>query len=122
MSHHILLIPSDALPSVRTAHMHRRTHFEDPAVDTGIRHTLRISQLADGQMGGNDQWQIGLVPFIHDCIHLLLGILGAALDAKIIDDQQRLVIEGSNILITLLRIHRPHLIQDLGKVRHQDRR
>jgi hypothetical protein len=119
--HHFLLVPADSPSAVAATDLHRRTHFQYPAVDSGICHIVRIADLADRQVGCDDQGEIGFVTLVDHGIDLFLRIFRTPLNPQVINDQQGIVIEGSDVLIAFLGIHGSHLIQNFGEVGHQHR-
>ena len=80
---------------------------------------LRILQLRQGQVRGNDQRFPAAVTAVDDVINLLQCIFRAALHAEIVNDKQRIAAEPVHDFIS------PgkgviQFIHDSGKIRHAD--
>ena len=64
---------------------------------SGMRHILRLSQLGDAQVRGDEHRFSALAPAVDDAENLLHGEAGIVLHAEIVDHQQSVTVQPIQI-------------------------
>ena len=82
---------------------------------------LRIFQFFQSQIGCDDHRFPAPVTAVDDTEYLFQGKLRTAFYAKVIDDQQAVLIEAFNEPVPVIRVHPGQGVQDAGKIGHQNR-
>ena len=113
--------PGVLLPEVFSGKEDRRTPFQYPVIDAGMSQIRRVLQFRQLQVGGNNHGFAAAVAAVDDEKHLLHRIVGAALHAQIIDNQQIIFSQTCDKLRPFLGKHPGKPIQYRGKVGHQHR-
>ena len=81
---------------------------------------LRIPQVVQREVGRDDQRLTAAVTAVYHIENLFQPVLGAALHAEVVKDQQRIAAKTGNVLVVPLKTS-GKVIEDKGKVRHVDR-
>ena len=95
--------------------------FQNTAVNPCVGNILNASHLLWGQIGCNDERQIGFVSLVNHRVYLFQGKLRISFHAEIIDDQQIHLAKRGNILAAFFDLQIAQLVQNPGKVGHHDR-
>ena len=109
------------LPYILTADLHGNTALQYAVINSGVCQILRFFQLFQSQICCDDYGFPAPVTAVDDTEYLLQGKLRTAFYAKVIDDQQAVLIEAFNEPVPVIGVHPGQGVQDAGKIGHQNR-
>ena len=82
------------LPEIPAGKEDRCAPFQYAVIDSGMGQIGRVLDLFQFQVRGDDQRFPAPVPAVNDREYLLHGILGAALHAQVVNDQQAVIVQA----------------------------
>src|SRR5699024_7355112 len=106
-------------PEVVAGKAYRDAHGKQPVINPGMGGVLRVVQVVQREVGRDDQRLAAAVTAVNHIENLFQPVLGAALHAEVVKDQQRIAAKAGNVLVAVLKAG-GKVVEDKGKIRHMD--